>query len=219
MCCAVSGNASANVITPGWWSTGYNVGYCVYDKNIIPSLPFLETGIGKFETGASQYTTCGNGKWISRNSHGYQAQMICTTVGVNGQRKITVNKIIFRKESKSYFFISIDGGVTEKYAITYKLTKNARLLNSHGLTQKKSGCANPLWLQNVLLKKLVAVNKPTFRGYRVTDRHGLAKRPSRVDLPIQISMVRNRVPERFNHVCERLFPLRPGHSHSQVGDD
>ena len=108
MCCAVSGNASAN----GWWSTGY----------------------------------------------------------------------------------SIDGRVTGKYAITYKLTKNARLLNIHGLTQKKSGCANPLWLQNVLLKKLVAVNKPTFNRHLVDGHFWGVSGPDSVHQLVDLSMSSKRHP-------------------------
>ena len=155
MCCAFSGVASANVVIPGWWSTDYNVGYCVYNKNITPSLPFLETEIGRFDTGASQYTTCDHGKWIARNTYGYQEKMICTTVGVSGQRETTVNKITFHKKDKRHFSISINGLVTGKYTITYNLTpKKCPVIKYPWIdAETNPGVPNPLWLQNMLLKK------------------------------------------------------------------
>lgn len=155
MFCVFSGMASANVVTPGWWSTGYHVGYCIYNNNVIPSLPFLELEIGRSATGASQYTTCDHGKWIARNAYDYKATMICTTVGVNGQRGTFVTKIIFHKENNRKFSISINSLLIGKYKTTYNFAKNKCPVIKHplGAVEIYPGVPIPRLVHNKLLKQ------------------------------------------------------------------
>ncbi|MBU2852554.1 hypothetical protein [Acidithiobacillus ferriphilus] len=155
MYCAFPRIANANVVTPGWWSTGYHAGYCVYDKNIIASLHSLELEIGRFYTGSSQYTTCNQGKWIKRNTYGYRAKMICTTVWGNDQREVSAYKIIFHKENKNLFSVSINSLPNGKYTMTYKLTKNKCPVIKYPWIDAETDpvVPIPLWLHNKLLKK------------------------------------------------------------------
>ena len=156
MCCICPRIAIANVIKPGWWSTGYHVGYCIYNKNVSPDLHFLALEIGRSDTGASQYTTCHQGKWIVHNACGYKTKMICTTVGINGQRGTAVTKITFHKENKRKFSISINSLLTGKYKTTYEFANNKCPVIKYPWidAELNPGVPIPLWLQNVLLKKI-----------------------------------------------------------------
>ena len=156
-CCLFSyGTSNADVINPGWWSSGHGFGYCVEAGNIIPNLRVLEIEVGKTQTGASQYTICSHGKWLSRNSYGYQAELTCTKKGENGQHATKIIKVIFHKKNPEHFYISISGG----YATKYKLTNKECRIGKYPWidTELNPGIPMPLWRQNMLIKNSADVN-------------------------------------------------------------
>ncbi|MDD5279750.1 MULTISPECIES: hypothetical protein [Acidithiobacillus] len=152
-CCLLFyGTSNADVIKPGWWSTGHGFGYCVEAGNAVPTLRFLELEVRKTQTGASQYTTCNHGKWLTNNTYGYQAKLTCKTMGINGQYATQTFKVTFHKKDKNNFYVKING----EYFTKYKSTRKKCIISKHpwAYTELNPGVPIPLRRQNMLLKKL-----------------------------------------------------------------
>lgn len=154
-CCLLFyGTSNADIIKPGWWSTGHGLGYCVETGNAVPTLRFLELEVGKTQTGASQYTTCNHGKWLAKNTYGYQAELTCRTMGINGQHVTKTVKVFFHKKGLDNFYISISREYFTKYRLTRKICK----INKYPWIdiELNPGVPIPLWRQNRLIENSTA---------------------------------------------------------------